>query len=189
MGLIASQHQMTASRLAGLNGRKVGDRLIVGTLLRVPSAQPPVKRTVTVARTARSRTQTARARKGTPSSRSTIHVVKRGETLWGIAKAYAVALEELRAWNGLGRRVSLKPGQTLHVAALAAKGNRETRRAAPASTTHALYYRVKSGDTLWEIARTHDVTPEELHRWNDLKHQATLQVGQKLKLMIRLSES
>jgi LysM repeat protein len=50
-----------------------------------------------------------------------------------------------------------------------------------------LYHRVKRGDTLWEIARAHDVTPEELRRWNDLGRQVKLQVGQ--ELMIRLSES
>ncbi|MBZ0158683.1 MAG: LysM peptidoglycan-binding domain-containing protein, partial [bacterium] len=187
MGLIASQHETTAARLARLNGRRVDDRLMVGTLLRLPLAQPPSKRAVTVVRATRSRTPTARAQKGTPSSRSTIHIVKRGETLWGIAQTYAVAPEELRGWNGLGRQVRLKPGQTLQVAALAAKSNREARRGALTSTTRALYHRVKSGDTLWEIARAHDVTPEELRRWNDLERQATLQVGQ--KLMIRLSES
>lgn len=187
MGLIASQHETTAARLARLNGRRVDDRLMVGTLLRLPLAQPPSKRAETVVRAARSRTPTARAQKGTPSSRSTIHIVKRGETLWGIAQAYAVTPEKLRRWNGLGRQVRLKPGQTLQVAALAAKGNREAHRGAPTSTIHALYHRVKSGDTLWEIARAHDVTPEELRRWNDLGREATLHVGQ--KLMIRLSES
>ena len=43
-------------------------------------------------------------------------------------------------------------------------------------------YRVKRGDTLWEIAGAHDVTPEELHRWNDLTQRAKLRVGQELTI-------
>ncbi len=43
-------------------------------------------------------------------------------------------------------------------------------------------YRVKRGDTLWEIARAHDATPEELRRWDDLTQRAKLRVGQELTI-------
>ncbi|HWR20823.1 MAG TPA: LysM peptidoglycan-binding domain-containing protein, partial [Verrucomicrobiae bacterium] len=96
---------------------------------------------------------------------------------------------ELRRWNDndLRGQTKIRPGQALQVVAQAVKGNREARRSAPASTAPALHHRVKRGDTLWAIARVHDVTPEELRRWNDLGRQAKLRTGQ--DLMIRLSES
>jgi membrane-bound lytic murein transglycosylase D len=186
---IASRHQTTAAGLASLNGVKVGDRLTVGAVLRLPTAQPSSERAISFARDVRSRLGTARGPEVASPSRSTVHIVKHGDTLWGIAKAYAVTPEELRQWNkaDLRGQAKLRPGQALQVVAQAAKNNRETRRGAPTSTASALYHRVRRGDTLWEIARIHDVTPEELRQWNDLGRQVKLQVGQ--ELMIRLNKS
>ncbi|MBZ0160671.1 MAG: LysM peptidoglycan-binding domain-containing protein, partial [bacterium] len=198
LGSIASQHQMTAAGLAGLNGVKVGDRLKVGKLLRLPPTQPSRGRAITVARSDSSRPGATRVSEATLSTRSAVHIVKSGETLFRIARAYAVTPEELRRWNDIdlrgqtrlkpGRALRLRSGQAVHAVAQTAKSSsREVRRGTSASTAPATYHRVKSGDTLWEIARAHDVTPDDLRQWNDLRRQATLQVGQ--KLMIRLSES
>jgi membrane-bound lytic murein transglycosylase D len=194
---IASQHQTTAAGLASLNGVKVGNRLKVGARLRLAPAQPSSERVTTVAQATRSRTVAPRAQEVTPPARSTVHIVKPGDTLFGIARAYAVTPEELRRWNDTdlrgqtkirpGQALRLRSGQAVQEVAQAAKGSREARRSAPTSTASALYHRVRRGDTLWKIARAHDVTPEELRRWNDLGHQATLRAGQ--ELMIRLSES
>jgi membrane-bound lytic murein transglycosylase D len=107
--------------------------------------------------------------------------VRQGDTLWGIAKAHAVTPDELRRWNDLGPRVMLKPGQSLRVAVHAPK---TTSKAGGASNVSEkpVRYRVKRGDTLWEIARSHDVTPEKLSQWNDLTHRAKLRVGQELTI-------
>jgi len=43
------------------------------------------------------------------------YVVKRGDTLWHIARAHAVSLEELRRWNNLSRDATLRPGQELQI--------------------------------------------------------------------------
>ena len=186
---IASRHQTTAAGLAGLNGVKVGDRLKVGAVLRLSPAPPSSERITNVARADRSRPGAARVPEAASPSRSTVHIVKRGDTLWGIARAYAVTPEELRRWNNgdLRGQAKLRPGQALQVVAQVAKSSREARQGAPAPTASALYHRVRKGDTLWEIARIHDVTPEELRRWNDLGRQVKLQVGQ--ELMIRLNKS
>lgn len=42
-----------------------------------------------------------------------LHEVKRGETLWSIAKRYGLNLNNLRKLNGLGRNAVLRVGQTL----------------------------------------------------------------------------
>ncbi|PTL35222.1 hypothetical protein CLG94_11010 [Candidatus Methylomirabilis limnetica] len=198
LGSIASQHKTTAAGLANLNGVKVSDGLKVGALLRLSPAKPSSERATIVARSTRPQTGATRTQEATPPSRSSTHIVKRGDTLFGIARAYAVTPEELRRWNDndLRGQTKIRPGQSLRlsseqalqVVAQAGKSNREVHRSAPAaSTVPALYHRVKRGDTLWAIARIHDVTPEELRRWNDLGRQAKLRTGQ--DLMIRLSES
>jgi len=45
------------------------------------------------------------------------HVVKKGETLFGIATRYDVAVTDLASWNTLALPYTLKPGQTLRLAA------------------------------------------------------------------------
>ncbi|HKG96013.1 MAG TPA: transglycosylase SLT domain-containing protein [Gemmatimonadaceae bacterium] len=63
-------------------------------------------------------------RYGSSSSRRTIHVVKRGETLGGIAKKYKTSVKTLMALNGLKKSV-VHPGQPLVVRGSAAR--RSTR--------------------------------------------------------------
>jgi len=142
------------------------------------------KRMVASARGAGSTGRTVAGKKVAASPRAGGYVVKRGDTLWKIARAYGVRPEELRQWNDLKPQTKLKPGRTLQVVAQAAKNNRETSREAPASAVTPVRYRVRRGDTLWEIARVHDVTPDELRRWNDLGRQTTLSVGQELKIRV-----
>lgn len=43
------------------------------------------------------------------------HVVKKGDTLSGIARAHKVSADDLRRWNGLTRDASLRPGQELRL--------------------------------------------------------------------------
>lgn len=183
---IALRHQMTAAGLASLNGVKVGDRLKVGTWLQLPPATPAHEKVVAAARGADSGSRAAAVKKTVPASRSDVYIVKYGDTLWKIARIYGVRPENLRQWNDLKPQAKLKPGLTLQVAARAAKDHREIGRSTPVPAA-PVRYRVRRGDTLWEIARIHDVTPDELRRWNDLGRKTTLWVGQELK--IRVSES
>ncbi len=47
-------------------------------------------------------------------------------------------------------------------------------------TTGKLEYRVRSGDSFWEIARDHKVGIKELAKWNGMAPGDTLKQGQKL---------
>jgi LysM repeat protein len=44
----------------------------------------------------------------------------------------------------------------------------------------ARHHRVRSGDTLWDLARTYGVSVEDLRRWNGLQARAVLRPGQEL---------
>jgi membrane-bound lytic murein transglycosylase D len=46
-----------------------------------------------------------------------IHVVKRHETIGGIAKRYGVSVQQLTRWNELERGARIVPGARLRVAA------------------------------------------------------------------------
>jgi LysM repeat protein len=43
------------------------------------------------------------------------YVVKRGDTLWDIAKAFGVLLEKLMLWNDMGSRSSLQVGDRIKI--------------------------------------------------------------------------
>ncbi len=82
------------------------------------------------------------------------HVVKRGDTLWDIARSYQLNHQHLARWNGLATDDTLWPGQILKLKANAQR--------------QAISYRVRSGDTLYVIARRHGVSVADLKRWNKL---------------------
>jgi LysM repeat protein len=46
-----------------------------------------------------------------------------------------------------------------------------------AADAKALSYQVKSGDTLWDIARRHKVTIAELQKWNNLGDKSAVKPG------------
>ena len=41
------------------------------------------------------------------------YIVRRGDTLYGIARLLQVRVNELMGWNGMAGQRNLKPGQTL----------------------------------------------------------------------------
>lgn len=101
------------------------------------------------------------------------HKVISGQNLTTVANKYGVEVQDLRVWNGLKSK-TIVPGQKLKIYAK----NRVTLKA-PASF---LSYKVKTGDTLSEIAEKFDgATVQSIRRDNKLS-KAGLQVGMVLKI-------
>jgi membrane-bound lytic murein transglycosylase D len=51
-----------------------------------------------------------RAPKG---SRAVLHVVRSGETLYGISRRYDVNVEQIKQWNSIRKAKSLRPGSRI----------------------------------------------------------------------------
>ncbi|MEE4304761.1 MAG: LysM peptidoglycan-binding domain-containing protein [Wenzhouxiangella sp.] len=98
------------------------------------------------------------------------HQVRPGESLWVIAQRYGVSVDELQRWNGLGGDSLIRPGDRILVN-MAQPGSSQSRE-----------YTVRRGDSLWTIARRHDVSVRELMRWNGLNEGAILRPGQTLTI-------
>lgn len=94
-----------------------------------------------------------------------IYTVKSGDTLYSIAKEYNTTISELMNLNNL-KTATLSIGQQLKLPGT--KEEIETNE-----------YIVKSGDTLYKIANTYDLSVADLINANNLKSN-TLQIGQKL---------
>ena len=129
------------------------------------------------------------------------HTVKKGETLLSIARQLKVSRSDLAEANYLSSKATLKVGQKLIIPRaptllLSARtdtlASSEPRGAeappapavvAPASRTSdtTVIHRVKSGETLFSIARLYRTTVESLKEWNRLRSNS-IRAGQRLTI-------
>ncbi len=93
------------------------------------------------------------------------YVVKKGDTLYGIANKYNVSIDNLKSYNNLSTD-SLSIGQIIKI---------------PDNKVNSNEYVVKSGDSLYSISRKYGVSVDELMSVNNLK-STVLSVGQVLKI-------
>lgn len=112
------------------------------------------------------------------------HKVKSGETLSDIALRYGSSTGLLKEVNQLSSHV-IKAGQRL----LVASGRTDLSRY-PALVPSAVdstikvrnFYTVKSGESLWLIARRHNLHIADIERWNNISRRRSLRPGQRLVL-------
>ena len=115
------------------------------------------------------------------------HRVRRGETLIAIAKRHETTVALLREVNGL-RSDRIRAGSHLLIpkarrALTAYPLSSVARRDAlidSGRSRGATVYRVRPGDTLWEIARRHGVGVRRLAKWNGMAPGDPLRPGRKL---------
>ncbi len=110
-----------------------------------------------------------------PTDLENKYIVKSGDTLWSIAKKYGLSVDELKALNNLTSN-SLSIGQVLKI-------KKDSETVSPDEDT----YIVKSGDTLYGIARRFGLSVDELKRINNLSSN-TLSIGQVLKVSLSNGE-
>lgn len=99
------------------------------------------------------------------------YTVKSGDSLWSIANRFGTTVAVLKELNNLNTN-ELSVGQVL-------KLPESTSSSESGITSNA--YTVKSGDSLWSIARKYNTTVSEIQKLNQLS-SPLLQVGQVLKL-------
>jgi peptidoglycan lytic transglycosylase D len=99
-------------------------------------------------------------------------VVRRGDSLWSIARHYRMSPRTLARMNGISVHHILRPGQKLRLYAnVPIEHHGELR-----------FQVVRTGDTLWSIARRHGMTVSTLLHLNGMSRGAVLRPGQRLKL-------
>jgi membrane-bound lytic murein transglycosylase D len=99
------------------------------------------------------------------------HVVRRGETLGGIARANGVTAREVAEANGLALHKRLRVGAELIVPVPPGPRVARARREVPAGARERgdrLVHRIQPGDTLTAIAARYGTTVRELQDWNGL---------------------
>ena len=173
---IAKLYTTTATAIASFNEIKDGrlsafDEIVVPIKVAdaeaIPIATPPSRRF---------RPSTY----GPAGARVIVHRVRRGDSLWKIARRYRVSVRKLRLWNGLWRTNSLRIGQRIRIHG--GRGRAPSQRRARVTQRNRRRHRVRAGESLWLIANRYGLSVDRLCRLNGMRRTDPLRVGRVLRL-------
>ncbi len=112
--------------------------------------------------------------------RAVYYRVKPGDNLWKIARKHRMSVKKLCRLNHISSKTLLKPGRKLKVGYTILRAPR-----ARSGHTRGSCYLVKSGDSLWTIARKNGTSVSRICRLNHISTHAKLKPGQTLVLPAR----
>jgi membrane-bound lytic murein transglycosylase D len=192
---IATRFATKPDVIRELNDLGPNDRPVIDTPLRVPSNTVllPEK----AARAAMLFDSPVRLRRHR-GVRPDIRVVRRGDTLYGIAQRLGTDVHTLAEANGLQPGDRLHAGQKLRVGSTTLTADSALVPAKSVHTSHAsgqmlassdgsrrVVYTVRRGDTLYSIARLLQVTVIDLVSWNGMSGDHSIRPGQTLIAFVR----
>lgn len=178
---ISRRYATTVDVLRQVNGIR-GNLIRAGDYLMVPTASMNLDEY-----TLSEGQRLARLQNQPRAGRRLEHTVQSGESFWSIARRYGVNVRELAQWNGMAPGDMLRAGQTLVVWS--------DRPASPAASmmqvgldlVRTIHYTVRRGDSLARIAARFGVKVSDLVDWNGLDPEDYLQPGQRLKLLVNVT--
>lgn len=113
--------------------------------------------------------------------------IRSGDSLWRLARKYHTSITNLRRLNpGMGHTLSI--GKSLKIPA------NQLARANPSpnpmlSQGRRMLYKVRSGDSLWTIAKRFGTTPGDIARSNQISTHQLIRPGDKLWIIARIRPS
>ncbi|MEY3220433.1 MAG: hypothetical protein RIT27_1790 [Pseudomonadota bacterium] len=113
-----------------------------------------------------------------PSSSGTYYV-RKGDTVYSIAKRHGCDPQDILAWNGLSSPNNLQEGQALRVVPSKTAAKSIAKKPAPANLAN---HTVAANETLYSIAKRYGQDVEEVAHLNDLSTPYVLTVGQILRV-------
>lgn len=205
---IANKFNVSVDLIKQSNGLK-STKLSIGTNLKIPSTGAPIDKGSS-SKTLASSTA-GKAKTETQTTKATTHTVKTGETLFSISRKYGVNIDDLRSANkitaktnklSVGQRLTI-PGKTTQASAPSSKpaaqaqkpASQQAKTAAQSTkpavqqqsanrsgSSSAKTHLVKSGDTLFSLARTYKVSLDDLRKANGFTEKTVLKSGQTLRI-------
>lgn len=162
LSTIARRNQVSITLIKDIN-KLSSDRLRIGQVLNMPKNRNSIANNL------------AQQNQARPAAVGTLYTVRAGDSLSKIAAQKKVSVSELKRWNKLSSN-ALKIGQQLSVTS--SNSSRSV-----ANNSQATVYKVRSGDSLYAIAKRHKVSLKQLQNWNPTISNA-LKPGQTLSLYL-----
>lgn len=163
LSTIAQRNQVSITLIKDIN-KLPSNRLRIGQVLNIPKSHNSIVNNVT---------QQIQARPTVAVGTS--YTVRAGDNLSKIAALKKVSVTDLKRWNTLSSN-ALKVGQQLSITP--SNSSRSVAR-----NSKATVYKVRSGDSLYAIAKRHKVSLKQLQNWNP-KISNALKPGQTLSLYL-----
>ena len=177
LGKIATKYRVSVNQIKKWNNLKsnnirVGQRLVI-----YRGGKGPVSTASSSSSTA-SKGSTTAASNGSSGSSASYHTVRSGDTLSGIATKYGTTVTRIKELNGLTSN-NIKVGQRLKV-----KAGSSSSASAPSASGSTTYI-VKSGDSLYSIAKNYPgVSANDIMVHNGMK-SSSIKPGMKLKIPVK----
>jgi membrane-bound lytic murein transglycosylase D len=171
---VAQQFHTSVNVLRELNDMPTRG-LSVGDDLRVPSAvtELPAKVMLAAAQV---------DGRGHSPRRAHVQIVRRGDSLWTIARRHGMNVNTLAMMNGLQPGDTLRAGQRIRLSSGSLAGSGHARR-------RPVVYTVRDGDTMTQIARLFQCSVPQLLAWNGLSSHSQIHTGQKLRIRLTTHHS
>lgn len=183
---LAKKYGVSQDELMRTNKIRSAKSLRVGQVLKLPNgAQGAMQNFAEPAETVVAK-ETSTERVSTPSSASApekTYKVRTGDTLYDIAKANNVSMDDLRAWNGLDKKNTIFAGQQLAVSRGGTSAKEAQKTEAPkAAAPDAEIHVVRAGEFPAKIAKQYGMDTKAFLALNGLKPDTMIAVGDKLKV-------
>jgi membrane-bound lytic murein transglycosylase D len=159
LSTLAERYRTTTRRIMEANNLRRSDYIIAGKTLKIPHRGAPSGAAASTANSA-------------PPG---IHVVRRGDSLWIIAKKYRTTVQKIQALNNL-TTTTLSIGQQLRISGQSTAANNVA--ATGINPGNLRRYVVKTGDNPFTIAKRHDISVDRLLQLNQLSESSTIYPGQ-----------
>jgi membrane-bound lytic murein transglycosylase D len=158
LGLIASRYGVKISEIKEWNHLR-GNKIIAGKKLKLYTGgkTPPPTKTSYVT--------TNKVYKNTKATLNR-YKVRRGDAISKIAEMYGVTTRDIRRWNGL-KSNRIIAGQTLKIFTSSPIAEENEKNTSPPNS-NVNYYKIKSGDTIGEIAELYNVRASDIRKWNGI---------------------
>lgn len=115
-----------------------------------------------------------------PGAQETVYVVRRGDTLYSIARRYGVDLWDIVRANGITNPSLIYVGQRLVIPGVGPAPTPTSSPATPEPPPAQTVYVVQRGDTLYRIALRYGVSMWDIVRANGITNPNRIYVGQRL---------
>ncbi|MFN8414771.1 MAG: LysM peptidoglycan-binding domain-containing protein [Cytophagaceae bacterium] len=166
---MTKQEQLRVGRVLLLRDKRAKDQPVEYRVIPKPMPKVPPRDTVVI-----KKDTTAIIKAIEPpvysldKTQNVYHTVKPGETVFAISRMYQIDSDSIRVWNQLDG-YNIKVGQELIV------GKKVVSENKPTVKTHI----VEQGQTLYQISKLYQTTPEKIMEWNHLAN-TSIKPGQEL---------